>query len=375
MYCFKIIRYSTCIFLISILSGCINSQKMATHFTTAPNQNKTIEQLGSYSSEQLNKYQYDWQDRIIIDNNTSLHVAGIEPKTEWGITSGNIYRSMLDAMKNKTPDKIPDKIFWDYENDNSSNLPLTFKPVGKKLWQKPRGTVIILPGIYVPKTTMYYWANIMAVYGYQTISIDLPGQGLSTGKHILYGNKTAEPIIAAIDYLEKQGKLHNNLILFGCSHGAATALHTAALDDRIDKVIAMEPYSSIKKASLDFISTEMRIPKFLVNLNKRKIYNAIDIAGEIVGFDPKQETTLAAIKNTSIPILLIHGSKDKHLPPIHSRELLNAAPDNTTLLIVDGAHHMNLPIYSINFQAENIDKWLKENHVRLLHSRRSEEGP
>ena len=361
-YCLKFIRYGTFLFFLPVISGCISSQQIATHFTTAPNHDKTTEQLGSYSPEQMTSYQYDWQDRIDVGNGVSLHIAGIEPKTEWKIPSNNmIFKSLRDGINNnkaKTA-KTPKQLFWDYA-DEDSNFSLTSNPIDKNIWDKPKGTVIILPGIYVPKTTMYYWANAMAVYGYQTISIDLPGQGLSTGNHILYGNKTAEPIKAAIDSLEQQGKLMDNLILLGCSHGGATVLHEAAIDSRIDKVIAMEPYSSIKDASLDFISVEMRVPRFLINLNKQKIYDAITIAGDIVGFDPVNETSIAAIKNIKAPVLLMHGSKDRHLPPIHSTNLAQAAPDITTLMLVDGAHHMNLPIYSLNKLARKVDKWLMQ---------------
>ena len=367
MYCSRFLRYCTCLLLLPVISGCVNSQKMAVRFTTAPNHNKTSEQLGNYNANQMDKFQYDWQNRIDVGNNISLHIAGIEPKTEWKLTSNSFqYQSLRELITDKETGKAPEILYWDYVAvSENGNYPTSKTPVNHKLWQKPKGTVIILPGIYVPKTTMYYWANALSVYGYQTISIDLPGQGLSTGNHILYGNKTAEPIISAIDQLEKQGKLSDNLILLGCSHGAATALHTSALDSRIDKVIAMEPYSNIKKASLDFISVELRIPRLLVNLNKYKIYKAIDTAGEIVGFDPVTETTTAAIKNTKAPVLLIHGSKDKHLPPRHSIELTEAAPDKTTLMIVDGAGHMNLPFYKLNNLVKKVDYWLEDKQLAI----------
>ena len=71
----------------------------------------------------------------------------------------------------------------------------------------------------------------------------------------------------------------------------------------------------------------------------RAVTNA---AAALAGFDPDDANPLRAITQTKAPVLLVHGTADRHLPPRHSERLHAAAPDHSELELVEGDGHLTL---------------------------------
>ena len=61
----------------------------------------------------------------------------------------------------------------------------------------------------------------------------------------------------------------------------------------------------------------------------------------IYGVDLAKASPLEAIRGTSVPVLLIHGSADNHIPSSQSEALHAANPGATELWIVAGAQHVS----------------------------------
>jgi pimeloyl-ACP methyl ester carboxylesterase len=48
---------------------------------------------------------------------------------------------------------------------------------------------------------------------------------------------------------------------------------------------------------------------------------------------------LDAVKNSHVPVLLVHGEKDQSISPHHSQLIAQAAPDHVQLWLVPNAGH------------------------------------
>jgi pimeloyl-ACP methyl ester carboxylesterase len=57
------------------------------------------------------------------------------------------------------------------------------------------------------------------------------------------------------------------------------------------------------------------------------------------GIDLLQPSPLKAIKHSSVPVLLIHGTRDSAINPRHSIMMAKAAPDHVQLWLVPNARH------------------------------------
>lgn len=68
------------------------------------------------------------------------------------------------------------------------------------------------------------------------------------------------------------------------------------------------------------------------------------------GYSFKEYSTLEAMKTNKIPVLFIHGSNDKFVPPYMSKQNFEAAVCEKQILIVENAGHgssyfENKPLY------------------------------
>jgi fermentation-respiration switch protein FrsA (DUF1100 family) len=87
----------------------------------------------------------------------------------------------------------------------------------------------------------------------------------------------------------------------------------------------------------------------------------IDIMNKMAkadGFDPDRGSPLYAISHSTTPVLLIHGTADDFVRPIHSEHLHLAAPDHTKLILVDGADHFDLWYKGFNTIIKESNDWM-----------------
>jgi pimeloyl-ACP methyl ester carboxylesterase len=352
---------------ILLLAGCRNM--LAEELVKAPNSGKSAKQLADLSQSQLKKWQIDQQLRVEVDSPpASLHIGIIEPKKEWAINSGNFWYDALqdpylNIAKQHPEIKMPEVLYWNKfpEDRNDGNTGLSFSEKAQEdqiLWKETKGTFICLHGLHMDKTIFAIsWGHIFAAHGYRVILVDLRGHGKSTGDYLTYGRIESVDVSQVIDYPHNSNMLTDKLIIMGGSYGSAVAIQAAAIDSRIDAVIAMEPFTSLKEAAPDF--AKERLGLFAMLIGKRGIKRIVDRAGKIANFDPDNNTPLEAVKQINIPILFLHGRDDKHIPYRHSQEL-NDATCCGKIIIVDGKNHMNLAFEDIYPIRDEIIDWLED---------------
>ncbi len=195
-----------------------------------------------------------------------------------------------------------------------------------------------------PLAIMFHGYKSHAMYdnggGYEicsenNINVLIPDQrahGESEGKCVCFGVSERFDCLDWVDYAIKRFGADIKIILVGVSMGAATVLMASGLGLplNVKGIIADCGYSSpkdiIKKVIKDF-----KLPGFLV-------YPCVRLSGRMFGhFDIESASTVEAVKNAKLPIMLVHGEDDGFVPCDMSRQIQKAC--NGQLVTVPGADH------------------------------------
>ena len=160
--------------------------------------------------------------------------------------------------------------------------------------------------------TIGHWKTIAKHLNQLELSvflIEYPGYGGSDG------TPSKETIAEAFDqgyaWLETRGLSRRKLIGYGHGFGSGPLLKFAT-HKKFDGVILTAPYSS-----LGALTMEAGLPSFLL----RTRYN-----------------NTKALSNISTPVLLIHGTRDRLIPPRHSERLHQVDSSQITYNPVEAAH-------------------------------------
>lgn len=134
------------------------------------------------------------------------------------------------------------------------------------------------------------------------------------------------------------------IVLVGFSMGAVIAIETAAADSelrgRIKGVVAFGPY--------DDFHTSLRGRLTVAGYPSRPITNFALSLLRLAGIRHRALTPTAAQLNC--PLLVIHGERDRVVPPEHGKRIADAAPQGALRTIPEGAH---LDLHLANADAVN----------------------
>lgn len=171
--------------------------------------------------------------------------------------------------------------------------------------------------------------------GHNLILVNQRSHGGSGGRCITFGVKERYDCLSWVNYAVERFGDGVKIILVGISMGAATVLMASELDlpKNVKCIMADCPYSS-PKAIIKKVIGDMKLPASLA-------FPFVRLGGLIYGgFDICSSSAVEAIKNTSIPILLIHGEGDSFVPSYMSEEIYAASDKTHTRLVTfPGAEH------------------------------------
>jgi hypothetical protein len=189
-----------------------------------------------------------------------------------------------------------------------------------------------------------FWAE-----GWTVVAYDSRGHGSSGGGRPSYGFYEKKDLKAVADWalarFAGEGRVRSisrrgAFVVFGESMGAATVLQYAPLDPRLDAVIADCPYSSAV-AELDYRLKSVMVPPGVRSLVIRV---ADAFCRRLEGFSLRDADPSAAILETEVPILFVHGLEDRYVPwrmsVVMAETRRRRLPEATTelLLIPDAGH-------------------------------------
>ena len=189
--------------------------------------------------------------------------------------------------------------------------------------------------------------------GYNMLLVDHRSHGGSEGRKITFGAREKYDALAWVGYINSRFE-NPKIFLYGISMGASTVLMASALTGlkNVFGIIADCPYSS-PDAIIKEVMRSRRYPASL-------LFPFIRLGGIIFGgFDVKRHSAIEAVKNSDIPILLIHGEGDSFVPPSMSDEIYNAGKlknKNISLVKIPEATHT----LAIMFDRDNYVKSLTD---------------
>lgn len=165
--------------------------------------------------------------------------------------------------------------------------------------------------------------------------VDQRSHGQSEGRSITFGIKERQDVLSWINYANERFGTDTKIVLAGLSMGAATVLMSADLDlpSNVVGIFADCPYS----APMDIIR---KVCKVDMHLPANILTPFIKLGARIFArFDLEESSAVSAVKESRIPILIIHGEGDNFVPCDMSRQIQAANPKNVSLVTIPDAGH------------------------------------
>jgi alpha-beta hydrolase superfamily lysophospholipase len=180
-------------------------------------------------------------------------------------------------------------------------------------------------------------AEFLLRHGYCVVMMDSRAHGQSGGNMATYGWRERCDTIAIANALYAREKIRH-LFALGVSMGGAIALQSAAVETRIEAVVAEDPFASLRELTYDY--TGFDVSPFLgKTLFRPASMAALYEVKKTGGFDPDEVSPEKAVSVRAFPVLLICGSEDHRIPCRHAEAIHKAAIGPNELWIVQGAGH------------------------------------
>lgn len=177
-------------------------------------------------------------------------------------------------------------------------------------------------------------AEISRELEHNLLLVDQRAHGKSQGRTITFGIRERYDVLSWVDYALKRFGAETKILLFGVSMGASTVLMASELPlpGNVKGIVADCPYSSPTKI-IRTVGLRMRIPAVAAGLFSwvgAKVYG---------GFDLLESNPVCAVKQSKVPILLIHGESDGFVPCDMSAEIQRSNPETVFRCTFPGADH------------------------------------
>ncbi|HTW24818.1 MAG TPA: alpha/beta hydrolase [Candidatus Baltobacteraceae bacterium] len=197
--------------------------------------------------------------------------------------------------------------------------------------------VLLFHGLSDNRTGVVGAAEILLRHGYSVVMMDARAHGQSGGEMATYGWKERYDTVAITNALYASEKV-THLYALGVSMGAAIALQSAAVEPRIEGVIAEDPFADLREVSYDYAG--LHWSPWL----GKTLFRAAAIAGMAAlakagGFSPDDVSPEKAVAARPFAVLLICGTSDRVIPCRHAERVYRAARGPKELWAVPGAQH------------------------------------
>jgi len=200
-------------------------------------------------------------------------------------------------------------------------------------------SVLVLHGQASNRAGMLRYIDMLLSVGLQVLAPDARAHGDSEGSIASYGVVESGDARQWADLLrERNGG--------GCVYGFAESMGAGTLLQALDggqqfcSVVVESPFASFREVSYDRIGSALHAGPWLARTVLRPIVESGLLYVRVRhGIDLGRANPRAALRQSRVPVLLIHGTSDTSIPPRHSRMLAAARPAGTRLWEVPGAEH------------------------------------
>ena len=197
--------------------------------------------------------------------------------------------------------------------------------------------VLLLHGRSQNRLSMIPYAEFLLGSGYGVVMMDARAHGESGGSIATYGHVERYDERAILDALTT-AEHPQHVFAMGESMGAAVALQSAAIDPRIEGVVAEGAFRNLHEVMFDYAG--LRMSAFLGKTIFRPVEMlAVHETEHQVGFRFDEVSPEASVAARRFPILLISGLSDHNVPKRHSQAIFLAASGPKELWLVPKARH------------------------------------
>jgi pimeloyl-ACP methyl ester carboxylesterase len=231
----------------------------------------------------------------------------------------------------------PEELNLDYEEINiqsADGFRLNCWLIKSK--ETAKATIVYIHGVADCKIDGLRFAKLMHDNNFNVFLFDSRRHGDSEGTHCTYGFYEKLDVINIIDYLSARKDIHIGKIgLFGTSMGAAIAIQTAAIDNRISAVVSENSFAALRKIFDDYQRRIIKLPFHYLR-------NIVIIHSELrAKFKARDVAPLESVKNITAPILFVYGTVDPLIKYEYSIKLFEQANQPKDIFPINGAAHNN----------------------------------
>lgn len=172
--------------------------------------------------------------------------------------------------------------------------------------------VIVLHGIGDSKASQTGTLTYLASQGYAAVALDLRAHGDSTGNFATYGYAEKQDLSQVRQIIQSQHP-RMKVGLWGTSYGGAVALQALGRDPAFSFGIIESTFADLSDVVAQYgkNATGLDLPQQIPT-------RALQRAGEMAHFDPKQVSPETSARSIRVPILHMHGEKDQNIPIAHA---------------------------------------------------------
>lgn len=203
--------------------------------------------------------------------------------------------------------------------------------------EKPNGRVVLMVHGFKSSGEREYGAMIPFLHeaGYDVLVVDDRAHGRSEGDYIGFGCLDREDCYQWIHYLNRRYKGKYDIFLHGVSMGGATVLMASELNlpPRVKGIVDDCGFTS-PKAEMYHVMNASRYSytSFILQISNR-------ICQVLAGYGFEDCSAVEAVKNTKIPVFVIHGKADTFVPTYMGVKIYQACKSEKYIWLVNGAGH------------------------------------
>ena len=197
--------------------------------------------------------------------------------------------------------------------------------------------VLLFHGVSDNRTGMLGAAEFLLRHHFSVVTMDARAHGKSGGTIATYGWLERYDTVAITDALVSTENV-KHLYALGASMGGAIALQSAAVEPRIEAVVAEASFASLREVSYDYAGLDVS-PWLGKTLLRPASFFAMREMAKAGQFNPDDVSPEKAVAQRAFPVLLICGTLDHRIPCRHAERIYNAARGAKQLWAVEGAGH------------------------------------
>jgi len=203
---------------------------------------------------------------------------------------------------------------------------------------RPNGDwVLLFHGVADNRIGVLDHALVLLSAGYNVTMMDARVHGDSGGAMATYGWIERHDTQSIVDALEVE-EHPRHLFVLAESMGAGIALQSAAIEPRIEAVVAEAPFANLREASYDYAGLR-RSPRLGKTLFAPFTWTMIFRAEQIANLPAADVSPMKAVATRAFPVLLICDGNDVALPCRHTKMIFDAAIGRKEMWVVPDAYH------------------------------------